>query len=123
MESIAVHVEGVRIELTEDQVKKVVAARKEPEKCREDYGKMLQHFGFKKNLDIGNLGKDLDVSYSHPVYNWYAEIQHRSGTWFTCWLTGPRVRCSRSFPRGMGVGLAGGGRKRNYQGTCRISRI
>ena len=86
-----VQVEGVWIQLTDEQIKIIEQARKKLETEANTFAKVLKHFGFKKINEPG--------CYSHPEYDWFAEIINRDH-WPYVWMAGKGVKNSAMFPGG-----------------------
>jgi hypothetical protein len=85
-------VEGVIIELTEDQERYVKAKRKEKQKYWKNFKLMLLSFGFKKMKEFKNC-------YSLEKPSCFAEIQDR-GTYFSLWMIGEHFKSTDSIPGG-----------------------
>lgn len=83
-------IEGVKIELTPEQVQQIEKVRAEREKCRNSYQKMLKHFGFEKCDTSTWLNKKANA-WVQEHYDWYAEIQHSGGI-HSLWLVGPGLK-------------------------------
>jgi len=83
-------VEGVRIELTKEQIAKVEKRRKQVQKSWLSFQNVLRHFGFRQL-------KDQKGCYSKG--GWYAEIIDR-GVWHDVWMVGSGLKDSHLFPGG-----------------------
>lgn len=84
-------VEGVRIELTTEQISLILKERKRRERCRGSFKRMLSNLGFKPC-------KDLPGSFEHKVMPWYAEIVNHEG-YSNVWMVGGDLK-SAGFPGG-----------------------
>lgn len=86
-------VDGAGIELTAKQIGTIEKRRKQRERCRYSFKRMLTHLGFKAD-------REFPTSFGHRKENWYAEIQEYSSGAFNVWMTGPELKDSNGFPGG-----------------------
>lgn len=89
---IEILIEGVRINLTPDQVSMIQSERKKRALCYDSFKKMLFHFGFKPSTE-----KMATNCYWHEIYQWHAEILDRDGGYV--WMIDKGLK-SGSFPVG-----------------------
>lgn len=88
---MTVIVEGVRIELTHEQIGKIEKERLKRKKCRNSFTKTLLHFGFKQC----DSKDDTDFSFEHTSMNWFAVFNEGSGG--SVWMVGGGLKNSSSF--------------------------
>ena len=90
-------VQGIRIELTPDQIKVIEKEKRRRERCRDSFVKTLKRFGFKK-IDTSDWVNPNQDCYEHPHYEWFAEIYDRGG-WNDVFMAGQGLK-DGGFPGG-----------------------
>lgn len=90
-------IQGIRIELTADQIKLVEKEKRRRELCRHSFERMLKRFGFEK-VDTSGWENPNQNCWQHIYYNWFVEIYDRNG-WSDAWMVGTGLK-DDGFPGG-----------------------
>lgn len=87
-----IFIEGISIELTKEQVDFIEKEKRKRTRELTTFSKVLKHFGFTKVKDHENC-------WEHNDYEWWAEIYHNSGRYYTLFMVGHPLKCG-GFPGG-----------------------
>lgn len=97
---MTIYFEGIKIELTPEQISKIEKVRKQRHRYRNNFVQTLKLFGFKK-MDTSDWLDKTVLAYENELTEWYAEIwNHLNYT--EVWIVGkglPHASC----PPGGGV--------------------
>lgn len=91
-------VKGVRIKLTEEQVKQIAIEEERRNKECKSFTSCLKYFGFKKVCTKGWLNPNQNC-WNNEDKGWWAEI-HDYGGFKEVWIVGKDLKEVSSFPGG-----------------------